>query len=318
MSNTNESKTLNEGLNVLSLFDGISCGQIAFERAGVKVNKYYAFEIEQNAIKITMKNYPDTIQCGDVFNTDFTEFIDKEIDIIIGGSPCTFWSKAKCHTAKEKRELDTNGMGWKLFMKFVEALKIIKPKYFLYENNDGIPENIIKEINNQLGVEPIMIDAALVSAQRRKRNYWTNIPNIKQPEDKNIVFGDVIVKDPSLIKTDERIANGLKITKNYVKYDLSGKGYYSQQDRAYFKTSKAPTVPRCRTDTKFNLWLGNNTYKKTCPIEIERLQTLPDNYTDCVAKTRRYEAIGNGWCVDVITHIFKYLKIDLENKTKWK
>ena len=298
------------GINVLSLFDGISCGQIAFERAGIKVNNYYAFEIEKNAIAITQYNYPNTIQCGDVFETDFTEFIDKNIDILIGGSPCTFWSAAKCHTAKNKKELDTDGMGWKLFSKYVEALKVIKPKYFLYENNDRIPENIINEINKELGVEPILIDSALVSAQRRKRNYWTNIPNVTQPEDKGLVFKDVAVMDKSLIKHDDRISNGFKECENYVKYDLSGKGYYSQQDRAYYPTSKAPTIPRCRTDTKFNYWLGDNTYKKTCVLEIERLQTLPENYTAApgVAKTRRYEAIGNSWTVDVVAHIFKGLK----------
>ena len=131
MNESNKSDNLSKGINVLSLFDGISCGQVAFERAGIKVNNYYAFEIEPNAIQITMKNYPNTIQCGDVFDTDFTEFIEKDIDIVIGGSPCTFWSKAKCHTAKQKRELDTDGIGWKLFMKYVECINTVKPKYFL-------------------------------------------------------------------------------------------------------------------------------------------------------------------------------------------
>jgi site-specific DNA-cytosine methylase len=291
------------GIKVLSLFDGISCGQVALERANFIVDSYYAYEIEPNAIKIVQKNYPNTIQCGDVFDTDFKQFID--IDLLIGGSPCTFWSKAKCHTAKQQRELETDGIGWKLFMKFVEALETVKPKYFMYENNDGIPENILNEITKRLGVTPILIDSALVSAQRRKRNYWTNIPNVTQPEDKGLVFKDVLVNDPSLIKTDKRIGKTMIVSKNYVKYDLGGKGHYSQQDRAYFPDSKAPTVPRCRTETKFNLWLGNNTYKKTCPVEVERLQTLPDNYTECVPKTRRFEAIGNGWTVDVAAHIFK-------------
>lgn len=300
---------LEKGINVLSLFDGVSCGQVAFERAGIKVNNYYAFEIEPNAIKITNHNYPNTIQCGDVFKTDFTEFLDKEIDIVIGGSPCQFWSRAKCHTAKSKKELDTDGEGWKLFTRYLQCLEVVKPKYFLYENNDGIPENIIAEISGRLGVDPILIDAAKVSAQRRLRNYWTNIPSVQQPEDKGLLFKDILVNDPSLIKVDERIGKTMKVTQNYVKYDLSGKGYYSQQDRAYFPDVKAPTVPRCRTDTKFNLWLGNNTYKKTCVTEIERLMTLPDGYTDCgIPKTRRYEALGNGWVVDVIAHIFSYLK----------
>ena len=296
---------MERGLKVLSLFDGISCGQVALERAGIKVDKYFAYEIEPNAIKIALKNYPNTIECGDVFETDFSQY--KDIDLLIGGSPCTFWSKAKCHTAKQKRELETDGLGWELFMKYVEALNVVKPKFFLYENNDGIPDNILSEISSKLCAEPILIDSALVSAQRRKRNYWTNIPGVEQPKDRGLLFKDIAVNDPSLIKTDERIGKTMVMTKNYVKYDLSGKGYYSQQDRAYFPDSKAPTVPRCRTETKFNLWIGNNTYKKTCPIEIERLQTLPDNYTDCVPKTRRFEAVGNGWTVDVIAHIFSYL-----------
>lgn len=189
-------------------------------------------------------------------------------------------------------------------------IETIKPKYFLFENNEGIPDEIKNKITEILGVEPILIDSGLVSAQRRKRLYWTNIPNVKQPQDKGLLFKDVMVNDDSLIKTDERIGKSIKMSKNYVKYDLSGKGYYSQQDRAYFPNSKAPTVPRCRTETKFNIWLGNNTYKKTCPIEIERLQTLPDNYTDCLPKTRRFEAIGNGWTVDVIAHILSFIPKD--------
>lgn len=300
---------LEKGINVLSLFDGISCGQVALERAGIKVNNYYAFEIEPNAIKITNHNYPNTVQCGDVFNSDFTEFLDKEIDIVIFGFPCQFFSRAKCHTAKAKRETTPDGDGWALFQRAAECLKVVKPKYFLAENNEGIPEQIIEAVSKELGVEPIMIDAAKVSAQRRKRLYWTNIPGVEQPEDKGLLFKDVLVNDPSLIKVDERIGKTMKMTENYVKYDLSGKGYYSQQDRAYFPDSKAPTVPRCRTETKFNLWLGNNTYKKTCVTEIERLMTLPDGYTDCgLPKTRRFEALGNGWVVDVIAHIFSYLK----------
>jgi DNA (cytosine-5)-methyltransferase 3A len=294
-------------MKILSLFDGISCGQVALERAGIPVDTYYAFENDDKAIKVTQKNYSNTIQCGDVFDNDFTEF--KDIDILIGGSPCTFWSKAKAHTAKVKKELDTNGMGWKLFKRYVLALKTVKPKYFLYENNEGIPEEIIEAITKELGFEPILINSNLVSAQNRKRLYWTNIPNITQPEDKHIYIKDIMVEDPSLIKVDERIGKTAIKTKNYIKYDLSGKGYYSQQDRAYFIDGKFPTVPRCRTETKFNIWLGNNTYKKTCPLEIERLQTLPDNYTEGFPKTTRFELIGNGWTVDVIAHILSHISL---------
>lgn len=298
-------------MKVLSLFDGISCGMVALERAEIPVERYFAYEIEPNAIKISKKNYPAIIHLGDVFDADFCQFAEQGIDLIIGGSPCTFWSKAKCHTAKQARELDTDGIGWRLFMKYVEALKNVRPKYFLYENNYGMPETIERAISEELGVQPIIIDSALVSAQRRKRLYWTNIPNVTQPEDKGILTKDIIVDDPALVKTfDDRMRKSIVKTDNYIKYDLSGKGHFSQQDRLYYLDRKAPTVPRCRTETKFNVYLGGETYKKTCPVEVERLQTLPDNYTDGVPKTRRFEAIGNGWTVDVIAHIFTHIPKD--------
>ncbi len=176
-----------EKVKVLSLFDGISCGMVALERAGYKVERYYAYEIEPSAITISKKNYPEIIQLGDVFNTDFAQFAVQEIDFLLGGSPCTFWSKAKCSkTAKQKRETETEGMGWKLFERYLEAKKTAQPKYFLYENNYGIAQEIQDAISEKLGVEPVMIDSALVTAQRRKRLYWTNIPGVQQPEDKGI------------------------------------------------------------------------------------------------------------------------------------
>lgn len=305
-------------INVLSLFDGISCGQLALQRANIEVENYYAYEIEPNAISITQKNFPNTIQCGDVTTADFTQYNGK-IDLLIGGSPCTNWSCAKNHTAKIKKEKFINeGIGWELFKHYVRALHTVKPTYFLYENNYRISQNIIDNISLELGVEPILINSGLVSAQNRKRLYWTNIPNITQPKDKGILIKDIIVDDDTLIKHfDDRIRNTLVKSTNYIKYDLSGKGHYSQQDRLYFLDSKAPTVPKSRTETKFNVYLGNETYKKTCPIEVERLQTLPDNYTEYgikdgqlikIPKTRRFEAIGNGWTVDVIAHILSFMK----------
>lgn len=182
----------------------------------------------------------------------------------MGGSPCTFWSKAKCgKTAKQKRETGAEGIGWELFEKFAEAKEEAQPHYFLYENNYGIAQEIQDAISERLGVKPIMIDSALVSAQRRKRLYWTNIPNVKQPEDKGILVKDIIYSDETLVKRfDERIRNTAVWTDNYIKYDLGGKGHYSQQDRLYFLDKKAPTIPRCRTDTKFNVYLGGELYKK--------------------------------------------------------
>ena len=240
---------------------------------------------------------------------------------------CTFWSGSKNHTAKSKRETVPEGIGWSLFEEFDRIRKETKPTYFLLENNYKISDEIRDEISKRLGVEPILIDSALLSTQTRKRYYWTNIPNISIPEDKGILFKDIAVYDNSLYVTDDRIKQTIKHSKTgkYVKWDLSGKGYYSQQDRAYFGEGKAPTVPRCRTETKINLYINDNTYKKTCPIECERLQTLPDNYTKFgrledgtikeLSKTKRFEAIGNGWTVDVIAYILSYVKKE-ENKNE--
>lgn len=297
-------------IQVLSLFDGISCGMVALERAGVAVEKYFAYEIEPSAIAVSKKNYPEIMQCGDVVSADFSQY--KGIDILIGGSPCTNWSCNKNHNAKVKKETRVNeGMGWFLFMEYARALKEAQPRYFLYENNHRIPEEITKEITKTLGVDPITIDSALVSAQRRKRQYWTNIPDVKQPEDRGIYIKDVFIPDDKLVRTDTRILSSAIITENYVKYDLMNRGHYSEPYRLYYLNGKMKTLPRCRTETKCNVLLDKNdlsTYKIISPIEAERYQTLPDNYTEGIPKTRRFEAIGNGWTVDVIAHILKYAK----------
>lgn len=183
-------------MRVLSLFDGISCGQVALERAGIPVEVYYASEIDKYAIQITQKNYPDTIQLGDINNIDFTQFKGK-IDLIMGGSPCQDLSIA----GKRK---GLNGERSGLFYKFVEAIETIKPKYFLLENNYGMPKEAYEEMSRLMGCYPIMINSALVSAQTRKRFYWTNIGpqkndlfgfptvDIPQPENKGILLRDVL------------------------------------------------------------------------------------------------------------------------------
>ena len=173
-------------MKVLSLFDGISCGMLALKRAGIDVEKYAAFEIDKYALTISMKNFYSQIDYyGDVFNADFTQF--KGYDLLIGGSPCTYWS-----IAKKGRETTSDGMGFKLFMEYVRVLRESECKYFLYENNYSIHQNIKDEISKYLGVEPIIINSALVSAQSRKRCYWTNIPNVKQPEDKGIYIKEMV------------------------------------------------------------------------------------------------------------------------------
>ena len=298
-------------IKVLSLFDGISCGMIALERAEIPVETYQAWEIEESAIKISQANYPNIVRNGDVTTANFTRFQD--YDLLMGGSPCTNWSCAKNYKAKAPKENFINeGIGWELFKQYVRALKETKPKYFLYENNYRISQNIIENITLELGVEPILINSALVSAQNRKRLYWTNIPNVTQPKDLGILLKDIYVPDSSLVKTDPRILNTAIETSNYVKYDLLQKGHWSQQDRLYYLDGKSPTIPKSRTKTKCNILLNKDdlsTYKIISVLEAERLQTLPDNYTKVkgVTETEQFSAVGNGRTVDVIAHILKFI-----------
>ena len=172
-------------MRVLSLFDGISCGMLALERAGIPVESYDAFEIDKYAVTVSTNNFPEIKHHGNVFNSDFTKF--KGYDLLLGGSPCTYWS-----IAKKDREITSDGMGFKLFMEYIRALRESKCKYFLYENNYSIHQNIKNEISKYLDVQPIMINSSLLSGQNRKRCYWTNIPNVTQPVDKGIMLQDVL------------------------------------------------------------------------------------------------------------------------------
>ena len=170
---------------MVSLFDGISCGHLALEKAGYTTSHYEAFEIDKYARAISRYNYPHTVHHGDVLGADFRQFSD--YDLVIGGSPCTFWS-----IAKHNREVDKEGMGWQLFMRFVNALWQVQPRYFLYENVASMPSSIRDYISDELGCEPMLINSALVSAQQRKRLYWTNIKGITQPSDKGILLKDIL------------------------------------------------------------------------------------------------------------------------------
>lgn len=181
-------------MRVLSLFDGISCGQTALHRAGIPVETYYASEIDKYAIEITQKNYPNTIQLGDVTKIDFNDFKGK-VDLIMGGSPCQDLS-----IAGKRAGLKGERSG--LFYKFVEAIEVIRPKYFLFENVASMKQEEKDLISSYLKVEPILINSSLVSAQDRKRFYWTNIPNVTQPEDKHIYLEDVVEPD-ALIDRDK-------------------------------------------------------------------------------------------------------------------
>jgi DNA (cytosine-5)-methyltransferase 3A len=285
-------------MKVLSLFDGISCGMVALERAGIPVERYVAYEIEPNAIKISKKNYPQIEQNGDVFKA---EYKPGKFDLLIGGSPCTYWSIAR---TDGKRELSSSGFGWELFMQYVRALREAKPTYFLYENNNSMNNLIKEEITKQLGVQPIMIDSGLVSAQNRRRLYWTNIPNVKQPDDKGIVIRDIIEPNGEYNFVPREKLNNQVMKRNYLQWDINGKGNGSQDQRAYFLDGKCGTLDTgCAT--KHKLLIAENTVRTFTQTELERLQTLPDGYTKGVSKNIAGKGVGNGWTVDVIAHILK-------------
>jgi DNA-cytosine methyltransferase len=408
-------------MNVLSLFDGLSCGQIALNRAGIKYENYFASEIDKYAIQVTQHNYPNTKQIGSVVDVKAEDL--PKIDLLIGGSPCQGFSFAG-------KQLNFEDPRSKLFFEFVRLLKECKPKYFLLENVK-MKKEYQDIITQHLGVEPIEINSNLVSAQNRKRIYWTNIPNIKIPNDKGLLLKDIvhenndeilgiqvpnfnvnpsgkgmnggvysIEKDKSRTLTTNK-GEGQKISVCIAEYIVPfdktlqildkevqrGKvGYFrkdSQANRVYYIHDKAVTLcgeagggaakmgqylfghtkknsqgDRIHTEDeksctlnassggtagKGNLLFGCMTpdrlekrqngqrfnegkkfytltaqdkhgilvegyIRKLTPLECERLQTVPDNYTSVVSNSQRYKMLGNGWTVDVIVEFFKNIK----------
>jgi site-specific DNA-cytosine methylase len=293
-------------MKVLSLFDGISCGLVALQRAGIKVDRYVAYEIEENAIKVSQFNYPEIEHKGDVFKADYST--DNSFDILIGGSPCTYWSIAGAR-AGGTRETKASGLGWDLFSQYVRALKETKPRWFLYENNASMAKEIKQCISEVLGCEPIEIDSADFSAQHRKRYYWTNIPVKTGWTKSSVLFSDIKEQDTG-IKSFEKYKDTVRISEDgmCISWDTSGKGNYSQQNRARRIKQKWNTLPSSGSD-KNNIYISGYLYRKITPLEAERLQTLPDGYTSCLKNnTRRIEVCGNGWTVDVIAYLLGGLK----------
>jgi DNA-cytosine methyltransferase len=267
----------------------MSCGQIALNRVGIEYNNYYASEIDKHAIQVTQHNYPNTIQLGDILNVKGSDL--PKIDLMFGGSPCQGFSFAG-------KGLNFEDPRSKLFFEFVRLKEELNPKYFLLENvrMKKESEQIITEY---LGVEPIRINSKLVSAQSRERLYWTNIPGIEQPEDKGILVKDIL----------DYTTKHKPLTEKGIKSQL----YYAKNYKA---TGKAPTLtrelahgwgknitPKCYVEIK--AITGED--RLFSPLECERLQTVPDNYSSIVSNTQRYSMLGNGWTVDVIAHIFKEL-----------
>lgn len=224
------------------------------------------------------------------------------IDLLLGGSPCQGFSFA----GKQLNFFDPRS---KLFFDYVEAKKALNPKYFLLENVK-MKQEFQDVISKHLGVEPIEINSALVSAQNRVRFYWTNIPGIQQPEDKGVLLNTVIQAniDQDLIVPISSINNPV-FKKNYLQWDTKGKGYASQDQRAFYLNGKHGTLPHASGSSKVKVLLDKEKLlvKKLSPVEAERLQTLADNYTDILSNHQRYGVIGNGWTVDVIAHILSFI-----------
>lgn len=391
-------------MNVLSLFDGMSCGRIALDRLGIKVDNYYASEIDKYAMKVSEANYPDIIQIGDVTNINYDEL--PQIDLIMGGSPCQGFSFAG-------KQLAFDDPRSALFFCFWRAVKHLKPKYFLLENV-RMKKEYLDVISEYMGVEPIMINSALVSAQNRVRYYWTNIPGIEQPEDRGMVLRDILETNPNnnLSKMTTKDDKSFCLTANYgfagaknslekkqrtmIPTDVDPKYYLSEKAIEYMKKSHVNewtkgktreeiyiknesqksntltanmykgvpynvisvdkenkqltikeatkkgyttiedgdcfdmTFPNSKTrrgrnmkDKSNCLTAANYDYmryehsdedkevywRKLTPVECERLQTVPDNYTNHVSNTQRYKMLGNGWTIEVIAHILKNMEI---------
>jgi len=345
-------------MNVLSLFDGISCARVALDRAGIEVNAYMASEIDKNAIKVSEKNYPDIIRVGSVVDLE----VEGQVDLLIGGSPCQDLSIAK----KDRKGLEGDRSG--LFWEYVRIKKECNPQWFILENVASMPKADRDIITKEMGVEPVMFNASLVSAQCRKRLFWTNIP-FDLPEDRGILLKDILQPDGEV---DERMVvkgkaycltasyshqtpteNGIKNSverkhRTMVKvghignsdaqanrvYDTDGKsctlsalggglgaktglykvGYVEpnvQGNRIYSTEGKSTSLSADGGGLAGGTTLvkQEERIRKLTPIECERLQGLPDNYTEGVATTNRYKCLGNAFNVDVIAHILGRVKL---------
>ena len=311
-------------MNVLSLFDGMSCGRIALEKCGIQVDKYFASEVDKWAIKVASANYPDTVHLGDVRDVKAHEL--PQIDLLIGGSPCQGFSFAG-------KQLNFDDPRSKLFWEYVRLLKELQPKYFLLENV-RMKQQSMDVITEALGVEPIFINSSLVSAQNRQRYYWTNIPMDGLPDDKGIKLRDIL--EDGMVDRDKSHC----IDANYFKGG-NLKSYFEKHRRqlVFSKGGRIvnrrldengkrkdydmsiPLQPRLevRQDDKTNclttiqkdcvvVETQDLTWRKLSVTECERLQTVPDGYTNHVSNTQRYKMLGNGWTIDVICHIFNGMK----------
>lgn len=303
------------------MFDGISVAQQALKEIGFDL-EYYASEVDKHAIEITQKNHPNTIQKGDVKSLGGSStYWDHDFDLLIGGSPCQDLSVA----GKKK------GLGGKksvLFWEYVRILNEVKPKYFILENVASMSKEAKETITRTLGVYPIMINASLVSAQSRKRLFWTNIPNVVQPQDRNIFLKDIIhentdhkdvtdfvvldkdgIKEKlksNTIRTGGR-GSGINDKHNWDTIRIGHMGKGGQAERVFSIDGKSTCLSSGGgLGSKTGMYVIQNCVRKLTPIECERLQSLPDGYTEGVSKTQRYVTLGNAFNKEVIKHILSF------------
>lgn len=343
-------------MRVLSLFDGISAGQLALQRAGIDVETYYASEIDKYAIQVTKKNFPNTIHLGDITKWQEWDIDWSSIDLVIGGSPCQGFSFAG-------KQLNFEDPRSRLFFVFVDICHRVideNPKMKFLLENVRMKKEYQDVITQYMGVSPIAINSSLVSAQNRYRLYWTNIPNVTQPEDRCVYFKDIIESEvDDIYYYSNVVMNRLDVSDidhvGMVGYKSKGKEsnkcgtllarhYKGMQSLPYpivkekilripeatvkgyvdinpnegvdltFINSKTRRGRRmedksnCLTDANYDYcWYDGYICRKLTPIECERLQTFPDDWTEGISNSQRYKALGNSWTVDVITHIFKNL-----------
>ena len=279
-------------MNVLSLFDGMSCGRIALDRLGIKVHNYYASEIDKYAIQVSQANYPNIIQVGDITELELSTL--PKIDLIMGGSPCQGFSFAG-------KQLAFDDPRSALFFEFVRCVEELKPKYFLLENV-RMKKKSEKQLNEYLGVKGLHINSELVSYQKRPRIYWTNIPNVKVPEDRNINFQDY--KD-----TNFEYCKQFKVNKtpSRIKMWNEGEGFVGLGTCNNVTHSKKVNCLTRKQDRSPNSGLIE--FDGFCRFltrkELEQAQCVPVGYTDMVSYNQAQDLLGDGWTIDVISHLLK-------------
>lgn len=325
---------------VISLFDGMSCGRLALDRAGIEYDNYYASEVDKHAIKVAIHNYPDTVELGDINNWKEWPVDWSQVDLILAGSPCQGFSFAG-------KQLAFDDPRSRLFFVFVDILNYVKS---LNSKVKFLLENVVMKkqfqeiITQQVRVEPVLINSALVSAQNRKRLYWANW-HFEQPQDKGILLKDItedglqsfglaqrgrydenakVIQKYELNGTEKNNAMTTvsKDTLIFIPADkhsiLAGmasdiKGHDVLR-RIYSIDGKCPTLTAiCGGNQEKKIAISENQYRKLTPVECERLQTVPDNYTAPVSNTQRYRMLGNGWTVDVIAHILSSIDAGEQN-----